>query len=337
MLDSDEDHETVERLRAAAVAGDADAACRLGDRCRQGNGVSQNFGEALRWYELGAAGGDADAQNNLGSMLLNGLGCDRDPLKATSLYRLAADQGHAVAQYNLAKRYLHGDGPAQDEEEAFRWMRAAAGQLHVEALCDLGTMFIEGRGRERNPVAAASFHILACERGDDKAGAVIASYLEELQSIALGGNVTAALRLCTIHNRGYGTPASQALTWTWIKWAKEHCAPPEHPDDIEGLREMYGFYSQYMPSGIQMQGNKVVHALAATPPRRHVLPACGVDADNRHRRTQPSGRTCLVRPAEGGCVPAKVCLLSRQTRDDIRLFLHRLRRHIWRPPWITGA
>jgi hypothetical protein len=142
-------------------------------------------------------------------------------------------------------------------------MFAAAEQYYGEALCDLGTMFMEGRGTETSLVAAASFHILACEGGDEKAAAVIATYLDDLQSIALADNVNAALRLCTIHNMGYGTPKNQALTWAWIKWAKENCLPPEHPDDIQELQDVYDFYSCYMPSKARKKGDKLVGALTA--------------------------------------------------------------------------
>ena len=70
-----------------------------------GQGVPQNYAEALKWYRLAADQGDASAQNNLGVMYAKGQGVPQNYAEALKWYRLAADQGNASAQSNLGFMY----------------------------------------------------------------------------------------------------------------------------------------------------------------------------------------------------------------------------------------
>ncbi len=67
----------------------------------KGQGVAQDYAEAVRLYSLAAAQGHADAQFNLGGMFFRGQGVAQDRAEAIRLYRLAAAQGHARAKTNL--------------------------------------------------------------------------------------------------------------------------------------------------------------------------------------------------------------------------------------------
>ena len=66
------------------------------------------------------------AQNNLGSMYQNGQGVSQDYKEAAKWYRLSAEQGNAVAQYNLGLSYANGQGVIQDDVYAHMWMNIAA-------------------------------------------------------------------------------------------------------------------------------------------------------------------------------------------------------------------
>ena len=68
------------------------------------------------------------AQYNLGIMYCNGQGVLQDYKEAVKWYRLAAEQGYAAAQYNLGLMYRNGDGVPQDYQEAVKWYRLAAEQ-----------------------------------------------------------------------------------------------------------------------------------------------------------------------------------------------------------------
>ncbi len=53
-------------------------------------------------------------------MYTNGEGVTQDYQKALKWYRLAAEQGHADAQNNLGVMYSYGDGVPQDYQEALK-------------------------------------------------------------------------------------------------------------------------------------------------------------------------------------------------------------------------
>ena len=116
-------------LRARAEQGDADAQFSLGAMYGTGNGVPQDFAEALRWYRLAAEQGDADAQFSLGAMYAAGNGVPQDYAEAARWCRLAAEQGHARAQSVLGVMYDTGEGVPQDDVEAHMWLNLAASRL----------------------------------------------------------------------------------------------------------------------------------------------------------------------------------------------------------------
>ncbi len=81
--------------------------------------------------------GDTDAQFNLGVMYNNGQGVTQDYTQAVSWYRKAAEQGHADAQFNLGVRYAKGQGVTKDYTQAVSWFRKAAEQGHANAVENL--------------------------------------------------------------------------------------------------------------------------------------------------------------------------------------------------------
>ena len=69
-----------------------------------GQGVPQDYAEAMKWYRLAAEQGHAKAQHNLGIMYDNGNGVPQDYAEAVKWYRPAAEQGQVDAQNNLGYR-----------------------------------------------------------------------------------------------------------------------------------------------------------------------------------------------------------------------------------------
>ena len=69
---------------------------------------------------------DAEVQNKLGRMYFDGQGVPQDYAEALMWFRLAAEQGDAGAQNNLGVAYVNGKGVPQDEAEAAKWYRLAA-------------------------------------------------------------------------------------------------------------------------------------------------------------------------------------------------------------------
>ena len=76
-----------------------------------------DFKETLQVAEQG----NAEAQFNLGLMYDNGQGVRQDYAEAVRWYRQAAEQGHAVAQKNLGVMYYEGRGVRQDLALAQEW------------------------------------------------------------------------------------------------------------------------------------------------------------------------------------------------------------------------
>ena len=91
----------IEQLRLAAEQGYASAQYNLGLMYATGEGVPQDYQEALKWYRLAAEQEDAQAQYTLGFMYATGRGVLKDDAEALKWYRLAAEQGYASAQVTL--------------------------------------------------------------------------------------------------------------------------------------------------------------------------------------------------------------------------------------------
>jgi TPR repeat protein len=75
-----------------------------------GQGVTQDYKESVKWYTKAAEQGNDSAQCNLGVMYNNGEGVPQDYKEAVKWYTKAAEQGYAQAQYNLGLMYYNGQG-----------------------------------------------------------------------------------------------------------------------------------------------------------------------------------------------------------------------------------
>jgi TPR repeat protein len=91
--------EKLDLLKQHAEQGDAEAQFNLGVMYDNGDGVAQNYAEAVRWYRLAAKQGYAVAQNYLGAMYDNGEGVERDHEEAVRWYRLADGQENEGEDY----------------------------------------------------------------------------------------------------------------------------------------------------------------------------------------------------------------------------------------------
>ena len=72
-------------LHKAAEQGNVTAQLTLGLRYAKGEGVPQDYEEAVEWYRKAAEQGVADAQLNLGVMYGNGQGVTQDDKEAAPL------------------------------------------------------------------------------------------------------------------------------------------------------------------------------------------------------------------------------------------------------------
>lgn len=124
--------------RVSAERGDAEAQAKLGYILSHGQGVPQDYAEAVRWYSKAADQGNARGEDGLAFMYLQGHGVTQDRAEARNWYRKAADQGYAKSQYNLGNMYFYGEGMQQDRAEADRWYHKASDQGNENAQRALG-------------------------------------------------------------------------------------------------------------------------------------------------------------------------------------------------------
>lgn len=126
---------TVTELRDLAERGEARAQYDLGLLYDQGQGVRQNYKEAMRWYYLAAEQGETRAQYNLGLMYVNGQGGPQNYPEAYFWINLAATQGsqHAVE----ARNYLAEKMTPDQMAEAERLARARKGLVDRKQGCQL--------------------------------------------------------------------------------------------------------------------------------------------------------------------------------------------------------
>jgi len=104
-------------VRTLAENGDADAQFVLGTMYRDGQGVEQDYTEALEWWHKAAEQGVIDAQFALGNIYAGGSGIAQDNVLAYMWYDIVALQTgaewlHAIAGSNrdaVAKRMTSED------------------------------------------------------------------------------------------------------------------------------------------------------------------------------------------------------------------------------------
>lgn len=101
-----------------------------------GDGVEQNYKEAIKYYRMAANQGDIDAIYNLAQMYQHGEGVEKDCKEAMYYYKFAADQGDIDAKYNLEDIYQDRDGQGK-HHRATRYYKVAIGhrdwRLHSNA------------------------------------------------------------------------------------------------------------------------------------------------------------------------------------------------------------
>jgi hypothetical protein len=105
--------------KVQAEKGDPIAQYDLGNSYYGGNGVVQDYVQAVSWYRKAIAQGHLKAHSDLGLCYAGGNGVKKDEVEAVSWYRKAADQGDTLALHNLGGCYGSGRGVAKDEVEAY--------------------------------------------------------------------------------------------------------------------------------------------------------------------------------------------------------------------------
>ena len=83
--------------------------------------------------DTAAQGDSAAAQYELGMKYYNGDGVPQDYQQAVEWFTKAAEQGEARAQFMLGVLYDTGEGVPKDLVQSYKWLNLAAGQGKTEA------------------------------------------------------------------------------------------------------------------------------------------------------------------------------------------------------------
>jgi TPR repeat protein len=234
------DTNSIESIKAAAEKGDPRAQSILAWKFENGEGVLQNYDEAIKWYIKAANQTGIYAQRaqfNLASDYFNGIGVAQDKVEAVKWYRKAAEQNFALAQVVMGYCYQFGRGVSMDEAEAVKWYRKAADQNDACAQNNLGLCYCTGQGVPQDYAEAVKWFRKAAEQDHadgqynlnadgqynlgfsyEKGEGVPQDYIEAVKwyrKSAEQGNAAAEFSLGTMYVKGQGVPQdyNEALKW----------------------------------------------------------------------------------------------------------------------------
>lgn len=193
----------------------ASAMNAVGTLYKYGDGVEQDYEEALNWFGVAAYFGNAEAMNNIGYAYAHGEGIERDYEAAKAWYEMAASLGNAAAMNNIGYLYDHGAGVKQDYTKAKEWYERAADLGSDSAMHNLGYLYLYVFGEPE-------------ERDYDKAK-------EWYEKAADLENANAMLGIGIIYMYGYGVEKDYDKAKEWF----EKAADLENSEAMLGLGLLY--------------------------------------------------------------------------------------------------
>jgi hypothetical protein len=100
---------------------------QMGLRYVNGEGVTQNYQNAMKWFAEASRAGDGKAQWKLALGYLKGIGVPQDGHQAMVWLKRAANNGVPQAQRALSEMYLIGSETSRDYVRAYTWADIASG------------------------------------------------------------------------------------------------------------------------------------------------------------------------------------------------------------------
>ena len=155
----------INSLKEHATKGNVLASASLGNMYLEGDGVSQNYDEGLKWCRLAAEQGDVASMATLGFIYHGSYQVKRDYLEAFKWFCKAASQGNSKSLKCLKMAYY--SHLSEDEE----FMRALCENGNTLLKTELGKMLHEGsdednqRLREPNLERALELYLKAAGQG----------------------------------------------------------------------------------------------------------------------------------------------------------------------------
>ena len=126
-----------------------------------------DYATALKEWKPLADAGFITPQSNFGVMYANGQGVPQDYKEAVKWNTLAAEQGSAYAQFNVGNMYYKGRGVPKDYREALKWYTLVPKQGYAEAQSNIGVSYAEGEGVLSDFVMAHMWCNIAVANGNE--------------------------------------------------------------------------------------------------------------------------------------------------------------------------
>lgn len=145
-----------EYCKNLAMKGNAVAQNALGLKFE----MTENYTEALKWYNKSALQGNASACNNIGTCYFYGYSVEINYLIASNWYKKAIEKGYTdntTVYRNLAYCYYY-NGKNQNLKESFTWFRKAADQKDLESKYMISIMYENGLGIAKDLTMAFTFY-----------------------------------------------------------------------------------------------------------------------------------------------------------------------------------
>ncbi len=280
----------IAEIKAKAENGDAEAQLKFGRACFNGDGVTKDSAEAVKWFRKAADQNNIRAQFNLGICYTSGEGVTKDEAEALKWIRKAADQNFILAQYYLGVCYVNWQGVAKDVVEAAKWVRKAAEQNLPIAQYYLGAYYTYGQGVGRDEIEAAKWYRKAAEHDyaqaqfdlgvcyRDGLGVPIDAVQEVnwYRKAAEQNHVLAQYNLAACYANGEGIPKDSVESYKWYNLASAQgnqdakiwlAVIEQHmtPDQIaEGQRRSAAFVPRKETSGLSSDNSNLSDSPTAT-------------------------------------------------------------------------
>ena len=119
-------------FRKAANQGNADAQYEIGNRYYRGEGVVQDYKEAMKWWRKAVDQGSVDAQVCIARGYYLGQGVVQDHKEAITWFRKAADEGNSLAEGFFGIMYSEGQGVSKNLEQSYFWLLIATANTDVD-------------------------------------------------------------------------------------------------------------------------------------------------------------------------------------------------------------
>lgn len=140
---------------------------RLGAMYHNGMGVKPNDKIARRWYMKMINTQDDPGRRmcDLANMYYYGEGINQDYKEAIKLYKKAANNGEVIARAEILEIWCKENTPKIDFRTAYKWIKYWAGEDVDIAQYNLGLIYLEGKYLKRNLKKALFWITKAAEQG----------------------------------------------------------------------------------------------------------------------------------------------------------------------------